>query len=371
MPGLVKSALVFPLDAVRTDGWLQGIAAEIPNFDALSELLGERLFAFSMILGVRITTLTVDQQRPESTIVDFMVEDGRVASPQRLTLHDFRKRIVLALLSEEHEAEPPHDEDDIEGVKEYIGIRYLLLAPLYGYVLEELVLAHGEARLAFWQYGELTSLELSAFQNRIRDHVAMELDGRAQDDEDAIDLAHVAVAEEAASRGDWQRVYDLLCSWPAPLAVFLRTPEGQALAVDVRALVAKGLGLFGTACVRRGEVMQGEDIFRLAVQFASHGPAAGEVFQRLGEAMLDDGRPGEAIAPFRRALHLGGSPQKAWPLLAKALLDRDKYVAAWVAVEEAKRAGVSEEATRATREAIEAALGPSLAAYKTHLSSLS
>lgn len=368
MRGLVTSALVFPLDAVRTDGWLQGVAAEIPNFDALSELLGERIFAFSMILGVRITTLTVDEQRPEATIVDFIVDNGRVASPQRLTLHDFRHRVVAALLSEEAPSPRPTSETDLEAVKGYIGIRYLLLAPLYGYVLEELVLEGGRASLAFWQHGELATLELSTFQRAIREHLAAEIADDAPNDDDSIDLAHVGIAEQAAALGDWQRVFDLLRSWPSPLAVFLRTPEGYSLAPDVRGLVAKGLGLLGTACVKRGEVAKGEDIFRLAVQFASDGSAAAEVFQRLGEAILDDGRPGEAIAPLRRAIQLGGSKHAVWPLLAKAFVQRDKYVAAWAAIEEAKRAGVSDGAIEATKEAVEAALGPSLTAYKAHIS---
>ena len=48
---------------------------------------------------------------------------------------------------------------------------------------------------------------------------------------------------------DYAKVLTLLGSWPAPLAIFLRTPEGQMLTPDARGLIAKGLGLLGSACV--------------------------------------------------------------------------------------------------------------------------
>ncbi len=114
----------------------------------------------------------------------------------------------------------------------------------------------------------------------------------------------------------------LLGTWPAPLAIFLRTPEGQMLTPDARSLIAKGLGLLGTACVKLGEEHQGEEVMRLAVQYAHDGAAAGDIFRRLGEAMLEDGRAGEAIDPLRRAANLGAPPKQIWPLLARAFVQR-------------------------------------------------
>ena len=67
------------------------------------------------------------------------------------------------------------------------------------------------------------------------------------------------------------------------------------LTPEPRALIAKGLGLLGTACVKLGETQQGEEVLRLGVQYAQDGAAAADIFRRLGEALLDDGRPGEAI----------------------------------------------------------------------------
>src|SRR5919112_4514692 len=94
----------FSLDALRTDGWFERIGEGIGSFQALCEIVGERFFAFSIIVGARITALTIDRRSPDQTLVDFVVgsveADGDL-EPQRLTLADFRRRLVGALLVEE------------------------------------------------------------------------------------------------------------------------------------------------------------------------------------------------------------------------------------------------------------------------------
>src|SRR5450432_2532322 len=110
----------FTLDTVRTDGWFERIGEGIGSFQALCEIVGERFFAFSIIVGARITALTVDRRNPDQTLVDFVVgsgEDGDM-EPQRLSLADFRRRLVGALLVEEdREAPPPTRETDTEAIQ--------------------------------------------------------------------------------------------------------------------------------------------------------------------------------------------------------------------------------------------------------------
>jgi hypothetical protein len=139
-------------------------------------------------------------------------------------------------------------------------------------------------------------------------------------------------------------VLELLGAWPAPLSIFLRTPEGQTLSSDTRALIARALGLLGSACVSLGELGKGEEVLRLAVQYAGDSNAASDVYLRLGDAMMSDGRPGEAIGPLRRAANLGAAGDQVWPLLARALLDRGRLLAAYAAVLEGRSAGVPPEA---------------------------
>jgi hypothetical protein len=129
--------LLVSLESIRTDGWFERIGEGIGSFQALCDIVGPRFFGFAMITGARITSLTVDRRTPDNTLVDFVVgpEDAEVteSDTQRLTLGDFRRRLVSALVTEEPLGPAPRRATDLEAVQLHIGVRYLLLAPLYGY----------------------------------------------------------------------------------------------------------------------------------------------------------------------------------------------------------------------------------------------
>jgi hypothetical protein len=363
----------FPLDALRTDGWFERIGEGIGSFQALCEIVGERFFAFSIIVGARITALTIDRRSPDQTLVDFVVGTGEAESdlePQRLTLADFRRRLVGALLVEEEKQAPsPERDTDVEAIQLYIGVRYLLLAPLYGYSLVSLATEPGsdDAELTVLHDGVEEKYDLDAFRLRVRAHVREELDRVATGARSAIDLSKVAEAEACAMRKEWPKVIALLGTWPAPLAIFLRTPEGQMLAPEARALIAKGLGLLGSACVHLGEIEQAEEVFRIGIQYAQEGMAAAELFRRLGEALLLNERPGEAIGPLRRALAFGGLPQEVLPPLARAFIKRGRYVAAFACLKDALAAGAPEKDLSEDIREVETKLGPPLTAWKARM----
>jgi tetratricopeptide (TPR) repeat protein len=358
----------FSLDAVRTDGWFERIGEGIGSFQALCEIVGERFFAFSIVVGARITALTVDRRSPDQTLVDFVVGLGDADSdlePQRLTLADFRRRLVGALLVEDDSTPAlPTRETDVEAVQLYIGVRYLLIAPLYGYSLRRLVLAGKNSQLVVSRDGTEERFDLATFRARIRTHVRDELDRAAAGSRSAIDLSKVAEAEAAAQKNEWPKVITLLGAWPAPLAIFLRTPEGQMLAPDARGLIAKGLGLLGSACVALGEMEQAEEVLRIGIQYAQEGVAAADLFRRLGEALLMNERPGEAVGPLRRALAFGGAPSLIMPPLARAFLRRKRFVAAFACLRQALEAGVAERELSEELREIEGALGLALTAWK-------
>lgn len=362
----------FPLDALRTDGWFERIGEGIGSFQALCEIVGERFFAFSIIVGARITALTIDRRSPDQTLVDFVVgnadADGDL-EPQRLTLADFRRRLVGALLVEEEKnVEPPERDTDVEAIQLFIGVRYLLLAPLYGYSLVSLTVEGDlDAELTVLHDGLEENYDLDTFRLRIRAHVREELDRVATGARSAIDLSKVAEAEACALRKEWPKVIALLGTWPAPLAIFLRTPEGQMLAPEARGLIARGLGLLGSACVHVGEIEQAEEVFRIGIQYAQEGMAAAELFRRLGEALLLNDRPGEAIGPLRRALAFGGLPGEVLPPLARAFIKRGRYVAAFACLKDALAAGTPEKDLAEDIREVEAKLGPALTAWKAKL----
>jgi hypothetical protein len=358
----------FELDSVRTDGWFERIGEGIGSFQALCEIVGEKFFAFSIIVGARITALTVDRRNPELSLVDFVVgqaDADEPTEPQRLTLADFRRRLVGALLVEDDREVPaPTRDTDVEVIQLYIGVRYLLLAPLYGYSLRQLSVSKDSAHLSVLHSGVEERHELDAFRFRVRALVREELDRLASGSRGAIDLSKVAEAEAAALESDWPKIVQLLGSWPAPLAIFLRTPEGQALTSDARAIIAKGLGLLGSACVEVGELEQAEEVFRIGIQYALEGVSAADLFLRLGTALLQNRRPGEAIGPLRRALAFGGPAARVLPPLARAFRERKKWVASYACLRGALDAGVAEIELAEDLRAAEGELGMALTAWK-------
>jgi hypothetical protein len=359
----------FPLASIRTDGWFERIGESVGSFQALCDIVGERFFAFSMITGARITALTVDRRNPDNTLVDFVVgtgdDESTRADTQRLTLGEFRRRLVSALVADEPAGPPPKRPTDTEAIQLHIGVRYLLLAPLYGYSMLELLVGANGSSLRLLHDGVEEAHTLPAFRERVKALVRQEIarlskaGGRG-----AIDLTHVKAAEEAAARNEHQRVVELLGQWPGPLTLFLRTPEGQVLNAETRGIIARGLGLLGTACAVLGDSSQGEEILRLGVQYAGDGSGASEVYSRLGEALLDDDRAGEAIGPLRRAANLGAPGDRVWPLLARAFVRRGRSVAALAAVLEARSAGVDEAAVRDVLISVEEQLGASLGDWR-------
>jgi hypothetical protein len=249
-------------------------------------------------------------------------------------------------------------------VQLHIGVRYLLLAPLYGYSLIELLIGPTGSTLRLLHDGVEESHPLPSFRERIKTHVRQEVTRIAKaGGRGAIDLSHVKAAEEADEKEDYHKVIQLLGQWPGPLTIFLRTPEGQMLNAETRGLIARGLGLLGSACVAVGDSPQGEEILRLAVQYAGDGSGASEIYARLGEALLEDDRPGEAIGPLRRAANLGSPGDKIWPLLARAFNERGRLVAAYGAVLEARAAGVDDAVMRDVIVSVEAKLGATLTAW--------
>lgn len=353
---------IIPLDAVRTDGWFERIGESIGSFQALCDIVGERFFAFSLVAGVRITALTVDRRTPDATIVEFVAGDEEPT--RKASLPEFRRQLIGALLTQEPIGPAPVRETDTDAIQKHIGVRYLLLAPIFGISLRRLVCEDKQSLVVLQRDGYEETLTVDELRSGISVLIRQELERAGTGARGAIDLSKVAEAETAAGKGDSARVLTLLGSWPAPLAIFLRTPEGQSLPPDTRALIAKGLALLGTACARLGESPQAEEILRLGIQWAGEGALAGDIFRRLGEAYLTDGRPGEAIAPFRRALIFGSPPREVAPLLARALMRRNKYVSAMACLRKAMADGATEQDLAVELQQLERVLGIPLTRWR-------
>jgi hypothetical protein len=83
---------------------------------------------------------------------------------------------VNALVIDEPHGIPPKRATDLEAVQLHIGVRYLLLAPLYGYALRELRVGADGSHIVLLHDGLEETYLLPAFRARVRTHVREELE---------------------------------------------------------------------------------------------------------------------------------------------------------------------------------------------------
>lgn len=340
---------VFSLEAIRTDGWFERVGEKVGSFESLCSILGERFFAFSLITGARVTSLTVDRRNPSASVVEFEVVGAGArgeAVSQRLSLDRFRRRLVSALLAVEDEHPAPTRETDVEGIQMHVGVRYLLLAPLFGASLQELDCRGPVSKVRLLQDGEPREMTLPDFRATLRRWVLEEFErtsAQAEPGRSGLDLGVLPEAEQAALQGDDVTVIRLLGGWLMPLSFYLRTPEGKALTPELRGRLGGALGLLGTSLIRQGDAETGHQSLRLAVQYAVDTKDAGDAYARLGTAYLQAGRHAEAIAPLRRAVQLGARAAQVWPALGAAFFAEGRLLAAWGATVAALEAGVGDD----------------------------
>lgn len=348
----------FSLDKARADGWLDQLGEGSQGFTQLCEVVGTNFVAFSVIAGIRITALTVDPRAPDSSIVEFQI--GDLAGEQRLPLGEFRERLAQAMLSQDDdpEAELPGGAVDSEALQSFIGFRYVLLAPLYGIGLEELRVDGLETVVQANIDGTSSAMSLSTLRELVRERVRQEVERHRAPSPFSIDLNLVPRAREAVAEGDPERVAELLGNWPGMLSLLLRTAEGQGLSGEVRATLAEALGMLGSAYVELGRHEWAQEVLRLGIQWAQDQlDVSAELFGRLAEAHLAEGRHGQAIGLFRRALALGASRSKLLPSLAACFLARERHLAALLCADEALAAGAEPAAVAEVRAKAKEHLG--------------
>lgn len=344
------------LDDVRADGWFERLGEGSAAFAQLNGIVGSRFVAFAVVAGLRITALAVDQRNPDASSIEFGTEGG---PSQRMPLGEFRKRLAAALLGEDEPAPPLPASPTPEQIQAAIGFRYVLLAPIFGIRLESIrVPDKGEPVLTISRASGVKDLKISELRESvrqgIRDEAARATQARSPF---SIDLEAVRLARAASEAGEHERVVSLLGTWPGPLSMLLRTMEGQSLTKEVRATIAEGLGLLGSAYAGLDRSDWAHEILRLAIQWGQDGPVTADLFRRLGATQVLQERHGEAIGMLRRALALGGDEKQILPLLAAAYAGRERRIAALVTLERAIDVGADAAGLNQLRESLETALG--------------
>lgn len=345
----------YALDAVRSDHWLDDLCGQAPQLGALCEAIGERTVAFSIIAGVRIVSLALNRQQPDSSIVEFVV--GEATDTHQLNLGELRRRLASTLSTDEAYPGELPDGPDEETLRRFVGYRHVLLAPLFGFGLLELRVGDGEPGIVVEFRGTTDEMPLAEFRSLILERVAAEGQGAAAPF--SLDLNLVIDAQRRTDAEDWNGVIEVLGNWPGPLSMLLRTAEGQNLAEDVKQQLALALGMLGSAYAAQENVDWAEEIIRLGIQWGqqSTGPALGELFWRLGEIHLRRGQHGQAIGVLRRAQALGVPEVQVLPVLGMCFAARGRRLPALLCLESAAAQGGLDPEMEALRDEQRDALG--------------
>lgn len=351
------------LDGIRADGWFERLGEGSPTFPQLCAALGSQFVAFSVITGIRIHSLMVDRRDPNATVVEFSV--GEQPEKHEISLIELQKRLCAVLLSGDEpvgETLPPNPSpEDVQGL---IGFRYLLLAPLFGVTLEELIVGGDEEPSLRIRLGTLEEeLRIEALRDVIRARVRHELTELEKSSGFALDDKIIEEAKVAWKEGNGARVMDLLGAWLGPLTMMLRTAEAQNMDPEGRAKIARVLALLGEAQGER-DAQTAEDILRVAVQWAQGNAAASDVFLSMGRLHLTTASDGQAIGVLRRAMSLGATDKDVMPLLARSYANRGKWVACALCAEAAMAAGAEGADLRTLRDQAAKTLGSPWAAFR-------
>lgn len=353
------------LAEIRTDGWFEQLAEEIPEFEQLCEVLGTRFVAFSFIAGVRITAISYDPHAPESSLVDFAL--GEADEAERLTLGDFRERLGALLTDSDAEPVVLPSDPTTDDVRACIGRRYLLLAPVFGIRLSTLHVQDGEPMVEVDLGHASEKISVQGLRDILDNAVRSEVTRAKPPAPFSIDFKKIPLADEANHRGEYAETIALLGAWPGPLSMFLRTPQGQALGRNERTKLVRALGLLGDAYLHKQQTDWAEDVLRLGIQFGQELDAAGALFGLLGRVRVASARYGEAIGLLRRALALGGDRPTLLLDLAQCFIARERYVAALACLDDAVSAGARGEREATLRADVERALGPAYQRYREAL----
>ena len=353
---------VIDLARIRADGWFENLAEELEEFDQLCDMLGRRFFAFSFIAGVQVLSVEVKGPRPEDSRVIFSVAEGQT---QTLPLTDFRERLGTALLNLPLPPDDVPDEPSLEDIRHSLGSRYLLLAPVFGLRLLQFRYGGGPPAVLVELGGMEEELSLGQFRSMLDNAIRSEVTRARPPAPFSIDFKKVPLAEASNRRAAYEETIALLGSWPGPLSMFVRTPQGQALGANERAKLMRGLAALGEAFLRTNQAEWAEDVVRLGIQFGQELEASAPLFALLGQARMEAERYGEAIGLLRRAAGLGGHQPEVLVPLSRCFHERGRHVAAMACLDEAEAMGAHGAEVSGLREEIRVALGDAYDRYRS------
>ncbi len=354
----------YDLAAVTADGWFERVLGSVPALVQLCNALGEPLVALSLAAGVRILSAAVD---PGAGVVRGLqwardedgLEQSREGSPETLRAE------VMALLLAEGDPALPVTHDDPTLLREAIGLRTTLLAPLFGLRLLTLHVGEDETRITVAHDRGEETVSLRQLRRFLRSRAVEALQPRGRGF--SIDLGEVALAREELAAGRHEAVVARLGTWITPLTMYLRSAEGQSMPPAQRAELARALGVLGASLEALGRADEAEEVLRLGTQWALDGEAAPDAYGALALCLVRMGRRAESIGLLRRALTFDPARVALRLELGKAYLASGRAVAALGVVRALRRDGVAEAALHDLDAEVHARLGEALVRYEAAL----
>jgi tetratricopeptide (TPR) repeat protein len=361
----VSGERTYDLEPVRADGWFERVMANVPALAKLCEGLGEALVALSLSAGFRVVSASIDRVNGEVSSVQWVREgDDNTEVTDQGPPEALRSAVLAALLGDADGVVVVPAEPDQNALRAAVGLRYILLAPLFGIVLRKLTVdGQGDAHLLVSHERGEEMVALRHLRRYLRSRVIDALQPQKSKSV-AIDLEEAERARAALRGGRYDEVVGRLGSWVSPLMMYLRTPEGAALEPNTRAELARALGCLGDALRNLNRAEEAEEVLRLGSQYAQDGAAAAELYRSLARVLIARNRRAESIALIRRALSLEPAHTDLLPDLALGFLAANRGTAALGVLRELHGAEFDPARLEAVRAALVARFGDDLARFE-------
>jgi hypothetical protein len=350
------------LEGVRADGWLDEILENAESLARIAHLIGPEALALSVIAGAQIIELAM-RTRGEIAVTFRGREDG---PSEEAGLDEFTARMARACLLIEETDPPLSDEPSEVELRAAIGLRTLLVAPLYDLGLVALT-DDGRARQVEIEVGETRQLvhlaDLRALLRTRIENLAVVRPTRGP----LIPMGRFDEADAAFASRDHAAVVRALGQLVAPLAGLSRRPEVRELSEEDRGRIGRGLRHLALSLRALSREEEAESVLRVAIQWSRDDAEAAETYAALGELLLEGRREGQAIGLLRRASALGADDALVMPPLALALALRGRNVPAMGVVRHAREAGIEDARLEQVRALASQRLGPAWAAFESFL----
>lgn len=355
----------YDLEAIRADGWFERVVSNVPALARLCEGLGEALVALSLAAGFRVVSASIDRLNGEVTSVQWIREgEGGTEVTDQGPPEALRTAVLAALLGDADGVVVVPEEPDASALRAAVGLRYILLAPLFGIALRRLIVdGAGDPHLLVSHDRGDEVVALRHLRRFLRSRVIDALQPQRSRSV-AIDLEEAERAHAALSGGRYDEVVGRLGGWVAPLMMYLRTPEGAALEPRTRSELARALGALGTALLHLNRAEEAEEVLRLGSQYAQDGAAAAELYRALARVLVARGRRPESIGLIRRALTLEPAHTELLGDLALGFIESGRGTAALGVLHEMRAAGFDAARTAPVELSLREYFGDALARFE-------